>query len=138
MRKQPHLKEGTALRNARAGRPVSEIVRDLTYPSTGKEVKVGHYQNWERGMNAPKREIWGPLGKRLGLDVQALYMKMEGGKPPDRAVRSDAVLPLIRSIRRDLDVLEKMIVPGVSDEHIKRSPAMQGGRTKKKQRSPSA
>jgi hypothetical protein len=107
--------QGDALRAARRGRPVREIVSNITDPETGKTLSIGRYQHWERGMNAPRRALWDALSKQLGIDVGALYTAST--TRPD-AVDPSALRPIVASLKRSIELLEALIGPAASDANV--------------------
>jgi transcriptional regulator with XRE-family HTH domain len=108
MKDRPHLNEGLALKKARGGRKLREVAAAL-------EISISRLQNWERGENAPKRDMWPKVQSVLGIDAAALYSGSESVKGrPEHAINPKAVMPLIREIRTKLNLLEAICTEPVS------------------------
>lgn len=112
MSNRPHTAEGAALKKARGGRKLREVAEALG-------VTISRLQNWERGDNAPKRDLWPKFHAVLGIDVSALYGGSEAPTAPQ--IKPKAILPLILEIRRKLDLLEAMCAEAVPSETVKKA-----------------
>lgn len=112
MDKRPHAREGEELKKARGGRTLREV-------SDALGVSISRLQNWERGDNAPKRELWPKFQSVLGIDVSTLYGG--SGAPTGRVIKPQAILPLIQEIQRKLELLEAMCVDGASSSRVKKA-----------------
>lgn len=123
MSDRPHEKEGAELKKARGGRTLREVADAL-------EVSIPRLQNWERGDNAPKRDLWPLFQKVLGIDVSALYGGSVSTAP--RQIKPQAVLPLIKEIRRKLELLEAMCSEGVPSETVKKAGFSAKGKIREK------
>lgn len=126
----PLALQGAALRAARGAMKQREVVTGITDPDTGKELSVGRYQHWERGMNAPKRVLWEALSARLKIDVAGLYTQGETGE----AVKVAALRPVLAALRRNLDLLDTLTAPAPTNEHLEKLGYKRPGKGKGKKR----
>lgn len=102
MKDRPHEKEGEILRNARGGRTLREV-------SAALGISISRLQNWERGENAPKRDKWAQVQSVLGIDAAALYSGPVAPKAfVEHSISPHAVLPLLKDIRKKLELLEAL------------------------------
>lgn len=122
--KRPLSEQGNRLKAARGGRTLKEVAAD-------SGVSIQRLQNWERGVNAPKRDLWPKLKDVLGIDLAALYGASDGAvSPPGGVVNPKAVLPLIRDIKTKLDLLEKMCSEPVADRKLEKNGYTHPGKVK--------
>jgi transcriptional regulator with XRE-family HTH domain len=107
----PLAAEGEMLRKARGSRTSTSIARAVG-------ISLGRYQNYERGANAPRRELWEPLSAALGIDVAQVYNPKE--RDIDRVnVAPEIIYTIISELQAKLDILCSVVGKPVSDKVVR-------------------